>query len=199
MKKFIYQFVICMLTATLAGCATGFDAIYDHDSSTNFSDYKTYAWLSDNPMKIGPSSEIGNPLLEPRIMSAVEDALNAKGYTKVAERETADFVLSFTVGSRSEIKVDSYPSMAGSVGVGVGYGYPRHWGGWGGAYYGYGTETSVRQYTKGMLALDIFDVSERRPVWHGVAEKSINESDREDVEGTIRAAVGALFTGFPPQ
>lgn len=38
--------------------------------------------------------------------------------------------------------------------VGGSYGgYPRHWG-WGGGYYGYGTETTVRQYTKGMLAVD---------------------------------------------
>jgi hypothetical protein len=186
---------IALTTVALAGCAAGFESMYDHDSSKDFSSYKNYAWLSDNPMKIGPTSQIGNPLLEPRIMSAVEDDLNAKGYTKTDERESADFVLSFTVGSRNEIKVDSYPSMAG----GVGYGYPRHWGGWGGAYYGYGTETSVRQYTKGMLAVDIFDVEERRPVWHGVAEKSINESDREDAEGTIRAAVRAVLAGFPPQ
>lgn len=188
--------LICAIAiAALAGCATGFEAMYDHDASQDFSTYKNYAWLSDNPMKIGPSSQIGNPLLEPRIMSAVEDALNAKGFNKVADRASADFVMSFTVGSRDEIKVDAYPTMAG----GVGYGYPRHWGGWGGAYYGYGTETSVRQYTKGMLALDMFDVQERRPVWHGVAEKSINESDRDDVEGTIRAAVGALLSGFPPE
>lgn len=188
--------VFCAIAlATLGGCASGFEAMYDHDSSQDFSAYKNYTWLSDNPMKIGPSSQIGNPLLEPRIMAAIEANLNGKGYTKVADRAAADFVLSFTIGSRDEIKVDSYPNMAG----GVGYGYPRHWGGWGGAYYGYGTETSVRQYTKGMLAVDIFDVEERRPVWHGVAEKSINESDRDDVEGTIRAAVGALFAGFPPQ
>jgi len=168
--------------------------MYDHDTSMEFGDYRNYAWLSENPMKVGPTSQIGNPLLEPRIMSAVEDNLNAKGYTKVTERGSADFVLSFTVGSREEIKVDSYPSMTS----GVGYGYPRHWGGWGGAYYGYGTETSVRQYTTGMLAVDIFDVEERRPVWHGVAEKTINESDREDAEGTIRDAVTAVLAGFPP-
>lgn len=45
-------------------------------------------------------------------MSAVEDALAAKGYTSVSHPERADFVLSFTVGSREEIKVDSYPSMS---------------------------------------------------------------------------------------
>ena len=38
------------------------------------------------------------------------------------------------------------------------------------------------------------------PVWHGVAEKKINESDREDVHGTIRATtVDAVLGGFPPE
>jgi len=177
----------------IGGCATGFQAAYDHDASKDFGEYKYYAWISENPMKIGPSTRINNPLVEERVMEAVEQRLDAKGFQKVIEPRSADFVLSFTVGSREEIRVDSYPSMSASVG----YGYPRHWG-WGGMYYGVSTETSVRQYTQGMLAIDVFDVEERRPVWHGVAEKRISESDREDAVGTIQAAVDALLAGFPP-
>ena len=128
-------------------------------------------------------------------MSAVEEELAAKGYSLVHDAASADFVLAFSVGSREEIKVDSYPSMNSGH---VGHGYPRHWSRWGGAYYGYGTETTVRQYTKGMLAIDVFDVSERRPVWHGIANKTIKESDREDAAGTIKAAVDAILEGFPP-
>ncbi len=97
-------------------------------------------------------------MLQPRNMSALENGLVAKGYKYVIEAKDANFVLSFTIGSREEIKVDSYPSMSAD------YGRAGRWG-WGGAYYGYGTETQVRQYTKGMLAVDIFDVKERRPVW----------------------------------
>jgi len=127
-------------------------------------------------------------------MSALEIALVAKGYRWVSEATSADFAISFTIGSREEIRVDSYPSMS----AGYGRGYPGHWG-WGGTYYGYGaTETTVRQYTKGMLAVDIFDVKERRPVWHSVATKTINESDRENQDETIKAAVDAIVAGFPP-
>jgi hypothetical protein len=57
----------------------------------------------------------------------------------------------------------------------------------------------VRQYDKGMLAMDVFDVKERRPVWHGVATKSISEQDIHDIDGTIQAAVDAILEGFPPQ
>ena len=178
----------------LAACASTFKATHDHDADHDFSNYQTFAWISENPMKVATAVSAVNPLLEPRIMSALEKALVAKGYQWVADAKSADFVISFTIGSREEIRVDSYPSMS----AGYGMGHPGHWG-WGGAYYGYGaTEVSVRQYTKGMLAVDIFDVKERRPVWHSVATKTINESDRENLDETIKAAVDAIVAGFPP-
>jgi hypothetical protein len=184
-----------ILTCTLmGGCASTFKATHDHDANHDFTNYQTFAWISKNPMKVGQTAIAPNPLLEPRIMSALEKALVAKGYKWVGDAASADFVISFTVGSREEIKVDTYPSMS----AGYGRGYPGHWG-WGGPYYGVSsTETSVRQYTKGMLAVDIFDVKERRPVWHGVASKTINESDRENMDETIKAAVDAIVAGFPP-
>jgi len=183
--------VLTLAAIALFGCASTFQATYDHDPSVDFTTYKTYAWISDKPMTVAHTERIVSPLLEPRIMAAIEDALNAKGFSKAADRDSADFALAFTVGSREEIKVDTYPSMYG------GWGYP---GRWGGAYYGmgYGTDTTVRQYQKGMLAVDIFDVAEHRPVWHSVATKSINDSDRKQMDATIRAAVAAIFEGFPP-
>jgi hypothetical protein len=145
-------------------------------------------------MIVGPTNRVPNPLLEPKIMAAIEDGLATKGFSKVDDPEAADFVLSFTVGSREEIKVNSYPASY------AGYGYRGAWG-WGGPYYGVGmaTETQVRQYQKGMLALDVFDVKEHRPVFHAVAEKSITESDRKKLDETVQAAVDAVLAAFPPQ
>ena len=184
---------VVLTLAVLSGCASTFEASYDHDPGNDFSKYQSFAWISKNPMKVGKGVGVPNPLLEPRIMSALENALVAKGYRYVIEPKDADFAVSFTIGSREEIRVDSYPSMSAGYGVA----YPRHWG-WGGMYYGVATETEVRQYTEGMLAVDIFDVNERRPVWHGVATKRINDSDRENIEETVKTAVDAILTGFPP-
>ena len=184
--------VTAFFSLSLAACATGFKATYDSDSSHDFSGYQTYAWMSANPMIVGPTNRMPNPLLEPKIMSAIEGVLNAKGYSKVDDPESADFVLSFTIGSREEIQVNSYPATY------AGYGYRGAWG-WGGPYYGMATETQVRQYQKGMLALDVFDVKEHRPVFHAVAEKSITESDRKKLDETIQAAVDAVLQAFPPE
>ena len=188
--------VLILVTAFLGltACATGFKATYDSDPAHDFSGYQTFAWISPNPMIVGPTNRVPNPLLEPKIMAAVEGVLTTRGYRKVEDPETADFALSFTVGSREEIKVNSYPATY------AGYGYGGGWG-WGGPYYGMGmaTETQVRQYQKGMLALDVFDVKERRPVYHSVAEKSITDSDRKKIDETIQAAVSAVLEAFPPQ
>ena len=185
--------VLVIAAGFLGGCATGFKATHDHDSGHDFSGYQTFAWLSENPMKVGPTVASPNPLLQPRIMSAVENALMAKGYKQVDKPKSADFVLSFTVGSREKISVNSYPTMS----MGYSTGYPGHWG-WGGAYHCCASDTQVRQYTTGILAIDVFDVKERRPVWHGAASKTINEKDRENIEKTVKGAVDAILGGFPP-
>lgn len=177
----------------LAGCASTFKATHDHDANHDFSNYQSFAWISKNPMKVGEGVTTPNPLLEPRIMTALERALTAKGYGLVTDAASADFVLSFTIGARDRIKVNSYPTMS----VGYASGYPPHWG-WGAAYHCCASDTQVRQYTTGILAVDVFDVKERRPVWHGVASKTITESDRENLDATIKAAVDAIVAGYPP-
>lgn len=179
--------------ALLSACASGFKAIYDSDPAHDFSNYQTFGWISQNPMIIGQTVQTHNPMLQPHIMSSLKTGLAAKGFRYVQDAENADFVLSFTVGSRDTIKIDSYPSAYGGY-YRTGPGYR----GWGGGYYGYATETKVRQYTEGMLAVDIFDVQKRQPVWHGAATKSITTKDRQNIQATVQAAVDAILVGFPP-
>ena len=69
--------IIAGLTVTLFGCATGFQAVYDHDPAKDFGQYKYYAWISENPMKIGPSTRINNPLVESP-MSRINSASTRK-------------------------------------------------------------------------------------------------------------------------
>lgn len=188
--------VMAFVSLGLAACASTFEATYDSDPQQDFSVYKTWAWISENPMIVGSTSgRPANPLLQPKIMSAIETELSLKGYTRVDDPDTADFAVSFTVGSRDEIRVDSYPTAYAGYGMA---GYPR----WGGPYYGYGmgvsTNTQVRQTTKGQLALDIFDVASRQPVFHAVATKTISDSDRKDMDATVQAAVDAVVATFPP-
>ena len=127
-------------------------------------------------------------------MSITDDVLQARGYTKVDDPEAADFAVSFTVGSRDKIRVNSYPEP-----------YRPYYGGWGccapyGAYGGYGggTNVDVDQYTEGTLAIDIYDVAEHKPAWHGVATKRITDKMRKNPDETINEIVREILATYPP-
>lgn len=187
-----------LLAAALLGLAScsssGIESFHDYNPNINFARYQTWSFISANPMIVSTAAGAVNPLLEGRIMRAVRTDLGGKGFRFTDNPENADFVVSFTVGSREQIKVDQYPAS-----YQVGYSrYHRY--GYGGYGYGmsYGTETRVRQYTEGQLAVDVFDVTTRSPAFHGSATKRISESDRENPEALIAAVVTEALTGFPP-
>ena len=112
-------------------------------------------------------------------MNAAQAALIAKGFTFVEDRKDADFVVSFTMGARDKIRVNNYP---------VHYRGPTPWE-WGAPYH---TEVDVRNYTEGTLAIDIFDVQARSPVWHGWAVRTISTADRRNPTPIINDVVANM-------
>lgn len=168
--------------AGLQGCET-IKVVSDHDPSFSFAGYDSYAWISEHPMVT--SAQGVSPLLEGRIMAAIQETLGQKGMKLIADPAQADFVIAFGVGARERVSVTSTPYPA----------YRGAWG-WGGAYY---NDVDVRQYTEGRLAIDIFDVSERRPVFHGYATANVSATtDQAKRQQMLREAVAKILAGFPP-
>ena len=175
------------------GCnSSPIKSTHDYDPTINFSGYKTYAFISERPMIVA-SDVAPNPLTEGRLMQAIRDQMDTKGFREVSDPEQADMAIAFTVGARDQIRVDSYPTSYRSGFYGGGGFYGSR--GYGGVY---GTETVVRQYTQGQLAVDIFDVATHRPAYHGTASKKITSDDREDPRTLLRAAAAEALGGFPP-
>lgn len=180
---------LAALTALLVACGST-PPVIDYDKSANFSGYKTYAFISDSPMMRAPDSPPGSPLLEGRLIRLTDDALQAKGFRKLDNPEQADFAVGFTVGARDKIKVNSYPEPYRP--------YYGGWGGWGAPYYGGGNNVDVQQYTEGSLAIDIYDVADHKPVWHGVAKKRITDKMRQNPDESLGVIVDEILAGFPP-
>jgi len=182
-SRWFSVFFACLALAGLQGCET-IKVVTDHDPSFSFAGYDSYAWMSEHPMV---SSARGvNPLLEGRIMAAIQDGLGQRGMKLVADPAQADFVVAFSVGARDRVSVTSTP-------------YPVAYRGawrWGGLYY---HDVDVRQYTEGRLAIDVFDAVEKRPVFHGYATANIsattNPAKRQQM---LRDAVAKILAGFPP-
>lgn len=124
-----------------------------------------------------------SPLLERRLKDAATNALTAQGYRLQYDPKRADFVVSFTLGAREAIRVDSYPAA-----------YRGAWG-WGARYY---QQVEVTNYTEGTLAIDLFDNKSREPVWHGRTTKTITSSDRKNPTSAITEIVSAILAEFPP-
>jgi hypothetical protein len=177
----------------IAGCSSSpsIQSTYDYNREVDFTKFRTYAFIDKNPMAVSQAQGAVSPMLEGRLMESVRIALNTKGYSEVNDPESADMVVAFTVGSRDQIKVDSYPASyhAGYARRGYHYGY--------GAGMSYGTETRVRQYTEGQLAVDIFDVATRNPAFHGTATKRISDSDRQNQQEVLNAITAEALSGFP--
>jgi hypothetical protein len=172
------------LVGSLVGCATPVQVQSDFDVSADFSRYQTFNFISDNPLLVATVEPV-SPLLQGRLVDATRRGLTSKGYRYVADREQADFVVSFTLGQRDKIRVDSYPSN---------YGAPGAWR-WGASYH---TEVNVRTYTQGTLAIDIFEVKRRSPVWHGWGVKTISSQDRQNPTPLINEVVTSILAEFPP-
>ncbi|MEM9304507.1 MAG: DUF4136 domain-containing protein [Pseudomonadota bacterium] len=178
--------------ALLGGCTSApYKTDFDYNPEVIFTNYRTWAWIDDTPMAEGEGTPV-NPLIQGRIMFHIEEEMSMKGFRKVDNVEDADMAVAFSVGARDKIKVNSYPSTFHG-------GYSR-WGyGWG---YGYGypaREVDVRQYTEGQVAIDIFDVKRKEPVYHGFATGNVRENrTREEREQLIDDIIRDILLTFPP-
>lgn len=184
---------ICTLTLFLVLGACSSSPTTTYDESLDFTAPKNYAWIDDNPLKIGDTAEQVNPFLQGSIIKAMTAAMSAKGYNLVDDASSADFVVSFTFGSRDKIRQDSYPAgygmgmgMGVGVGVGVGVGAPMMAG------------TTTTTYNEGQLAVDMFGADSKQPAWHGTYSHSISESDQKKLDESVAKAVNHIMDDFPP-
>jgi uncharacterized protein YceK len=174
-----------MLTtgALLSGCSS-VSVQSDFNSSVDFSKYRTFSYISSKPLLVTDVAG-ASPLLEGRLMNFTRAELAAKGYRYTDDRDAADFVISFTLGARDKIRVTSYPTTYRGA----------YYGGWAAPYH---SEVDVRNYTEGTLAIDLFEVKSRSPVWHGWAVKSITAQDRANPEPILKEIVSSILEQFPP-
>ncbi len=190
--------IFAMLGASLAliSCATAPRVFTDFDPQQDFSDYKSFSWISAEPITVigeqGP-----NPLTIERLKHNVEQAIAAKGF-QLSDKIDADFVVGLSVGARDKIEVREVEV--------VDY-FGPHWR-WGHDYFGVvyhprgftRTESIQREYAEGILSIDIFDNKRKSPVWHASASKRLTEAElRGESAESTKLAVEQMLANFPPQ
>jgi hypothetical protein len=181
--------MIVLLTAVMAGCST-LSVQTDFDPTVNFAQLKTYDW-QPAPPPTGDQRIDGNTLLQERIRAAVDQNLQAKGYTK-ASNGKPDFLVGYFVNVQTKTDVST---------VNTYYGYGPGWGGYG---YGYGgavvPSTQVYQYDQGTLILDISSPAGKKLLWRGSATDVVDPSQSADVrQYQLNQAVTQMLQNFPPK
>jgi hypothetical protein len=150
----------------------------DFDPRASFGQYKTFMWI--RPPKIEM-----DPLMEPRLMEAINAALTAKGWQLVTEG--ADVGLVVHVATQERHTLETFYD-----GFGGGWGW-HHWGvGFGEAY------TTDHPYEVGTLVVDLFDSHTKQLIWRGVATETLSEKPDKDTK-KLNKAVEKLFKDFPPR
>ena len=189
----IRNFCLLLLISLSTSCAS--QVFTDFDPEHSFAGYKTFSWVSDQPMLV--EGERGpNPLVADRLKTAVKNGFEGKGYEFASDASAADFVVSFTVGARDKIDIREH-EVEEYFGP-----YDLRWRRDPFGYMGPRSTTTVvetREYTEGTLAIDVFDVQDKKPVWHSGTKRRLTESELQSVGPEVLGdAVAAILANFPP-
>jgi hypothetical protein len=157
---------------------------YDYDKTADFTGFKTYA------LKEG--TNVGQPLIDNRIVAAIEAQLAAKGLTKT-DADPDVFVV-YHMAFDKQKDISTYSS-----GYGGGYG-PYGWGWGGGGWAGGTTSTQVRDILIGTLVIDMADAKKGQLAWRGMGTKEVNtQANPEKRDKSINSAVKKIFKNYPPK
>jgi hypothetical protein len=178
------------LTASLAvlgllvpAMATAQKTTYDFDKSANFASYKTYSHKD--------GTKVGQPLIDDRIVAAIDAAMASKGFTKTDANP--DVFVVYHVAFDKQKDISTYSS-----GYGGGYG-PYGWG-YGGGWAGGTSTTQVRDILMGTLVIDMADAKKGQVVWRGMGVKEVNTTAKPDKrDKSINSAVTKIFKNYPPK
>ena len=168
----------------LGACASGPTVRTNVDQTADFTQYKTFGFVSP----LGTDRSGYRSIVSQHLMDATQRELEVRGLRRV---DSAPQLL-VNFNARLNDKLQVTPSMA-PMHAGGYYGYRR---GFYGAWPMYETNT-VTQYTEGTLNIDIVDAARKQLVWEGVLTDTVTQSDLNAVQPSLYAAVAAAFAKYP--
>jgi hypothetical protein len=156
---------------------------HDFDKTANFAGFKTYAFKD--------GTKVGQPLIDDRIVAALEKELAAKGLTK--SEANPDVIVVYHVAFDKEKDISTYSS-------GYGGGYGPYGYGWGGGWGSTTSTTQVRDILVGTLVIDIADAKKNQIAWRGMGVKEVNTTaNPEKRDKSINDAVKKILKNYPPK
>ena len=166
------------LTLAVASTALAQKVKTDYDKNTNFTQYKTFAWIKQ--------PKTTDPLMAQRVVEEVNAALAAKGLQLVTNGN-ADLVIAAHAATQQEHTLNTFYD-----GFGGGWGWRRFGGG------GFGTATTTdTPYEVGTLVIDMFDAKTKEAIWRGTSTKTLSDNPEKNAKA-VNEGITKMFKNFPP-
>ncbi len=161
--------VSAMLLCSTSAVTFAQQVSVNYNPNQNFSQFRTYAWGSNN------TNEIQNSILAQVAHQDINSALQSKGLQMVQESQNPDLVVTSNGGMR---QTTSYQA----------------WGmrGWGGGMGGITPEQNVQ----GTLIVDLYDAKNKSLVWRGVAQQTLSNNGQKNTK-SVGKAITKMFKKYP--
>jgi hypothetical protein len=186
MPTFAFVFIAILITATLSGCSS--NVIVDYDKAVNFSAVKTYTLLAKSSRSTD-DTRLDSPLVDKRIVNAIEQNMHTKGFTK--QEAGADIQIVYRIDLKQEITSrDSGVTMMFGLGgsrsaLGLGYSVPS---------------ADVKSHDLGMLTIDFMSGKNNQLIWRGSSSRRLYEtSTPESSDKLITSIVTEILDAYPPK
>jgi hypothetical protein len=168
-----------LVILVVAGAVSAQKVRVTADPNADLAKYKTYQW--DNPLPPG------NPIIQQAIVSSIDQAMSAKGLTRVSDG--GDVTVVYFAAANTDIQI-GYPSWSNAMGTGNVTGIAVGAQSW--------------PVHKGTLVVDLVDGKTKGSVWRASATQILKDGpsgnpakDAKRVEEPIRKSVDKMFKQFP--
>ena len=179
------KFTLMTSAALLIGCASQPRISAQSRDGADFTQYRTYGWVSP----LATDNAGYSTIITSHFKAAVQQEMQARGY--VFSASDPDLQLNFfsNVENRSETR--SSPSM--SIGY---FGYRGRFG------YGmnipvYNNQVETRNYKVGTVSIDVVDAARKQLIWEGRAEGRLTDKMLNEPGPAIDKAVADIFVKYP--
>ena len=185
MKKYYPATLLALLSACLlSACTTAKPLVAETDFDPAF-DFTGVRKIAIQPVnRMNAAAILISDMDVNRLNLAFSNELTAMGYEIVKENSAADMYLVWHLVTEEQTDVRSYNSMS----------YYNCWR-CGPAV----SDISVRQYTVGMLIVDMVDPGRGQSVWRATVQSKLQSNpSAQDSEVLRMQASQAIFSQFPP-
>lgn len=187
MSALTFRTVITIISIPLLSACASNSVQPDYDPDIDFSQYKSYRWLSD---KANPKTQAKNPFVHSAIIQAVDNELMIKKYFKKEISENSDFIIDYNLTVETRQRQSSTRigfgtgTHSGSSSVGIGMSFPL-------------TSGTIEKQV--ILVIEISDSIKNTVTWRATGTDVFSvKSASSDTKERVKESVNRILAKFPP-